>query len=403
MPTTCSGARERTEFASIQIGATAQLTETITAEQVEAFANLTGDFNALHMDAAFAQATNFRRRVVHGMVAASYVSQLIGTRLPGHGSLWTEQKFRWLAPVFIGDTLTVQVMVTAKSPGSNTISIEAKAVNQDDRTVMAGEGTVLVVEPREASRDVSLAERSALITGGSRGIGAAIAWALGSAGVKVTVLYRSSSGDAHELCERVRGVGGQALAVQADVTDYDAVSAAASRARDHFGKNIDVLINNAGIPFVPSPFLETAWGAVQQQLGVHVHGAFNCCQAVIPGMLDNRNGRIVNIGSMHSWSTPPAQWTGFAVAKAALKSLTRSLAAEFSSKGIRVNMVSPGMTETDFTASVPDRVRKVQAMQTPLRRLASAEDVAGAVVFLCSEQSSFLSGADIPVCGGSAM
>ena len=191
--------------------------------------------------------------------------------------------------------------------------------------------------------------------------------------------------------------------MQADIADAGAVAEAAERVRREFGRPVDVLINNACPPAPPRPFLELKWDEVQALLDVQVRGAFLCCQAVLPGMLESKSGRIVNIGSVLTTGVPPAQWSAFVMAKSALRALTRSLAAEYGPHGVRVNMVSPGMTETDSISAVPERLRKVQAMQTPLRRLGAVEDVARAVVFLCGEGGEYVTGADIPVCGGSSM
>jgi len=219
----------------------------------------------------------------------------------------------------------------------------------------------------------------------------------------VAVNYRERAAEAEEVCRAIREQGGRAVTARADVADEAAVKAAAARAGEEFGRAVDILVNNAGASPVPRAFLETSWAQVESLLDVQLRGAFNCCQAVIPGMVEQHSGRIINIGSALSWGAPPPNWTGFLMAKSALKSLTRSLAAEFGPRGIRVNMVSPGMTETDSISAIPERLRKVQAMQTPLRRLGTAEDVARTVLFLCSEGGDFISGADIPVCGGIAM
>src|ERR1019366_5387740 len=126
-------------------------------------------------------------------------------------------------------------------------------------------------------------------------------------------------------------------------------------------------------------------------------------QAVIPGMCDQKSGRTINIGSAFAQNTPPANWSSFVVAKSALLGLTRSLAAEFGPQGIRVNMVSPGLVETGPFVGLPDRVLKLQAMQTPLRRLAPPADIAAVVSALCSDAGDFITGTDIPVCGGLQM
>src|SRR5438132_13139577 len=173
--------------------------------------------------------------------------------------------------------------------------------------------------------------------------------------------------------------------------------------KQKFVKPVDVLINNASGPIQARSFFETSWQDIQAHLDVQVRGAFNCCKAVLPAMLEQKSGRIVNIGSIAAKNVPPSEWTGYVLAKSALHALTRSLAAELGQKGIRVNMVSPGMTETTLTAEVPERLRKVQAMQTPLRRLSLPGDIAKAVLFLCSNAADFITGADIPVCGGVSM
>jgi 3-oxoacyl-[acyl-carrier protein] reductase len=205
---------------------------------------------------------------------------------------------------------------------------------------------------------------------------------------------------ADELCHRIVEGRGRALPVRLDVTDRTSARAALEAARKEFGQPVNVLVNNAGTPAVPKPFTEISWEEVQAMLDVTLQGAFHCSQEVLPQMVEAQNGAIVNIGSVFIEQTPPPQWTAFVVAKAALKALTRSLAVEYGPKGIRVNMVSPGMTATDSTAHIPDRLKKVQAMQTPLRRLCTAEDVAHTVAFLCSPAGSYLTGLEIPVSGG---
>jgi 3-oxoacyl-[acyl-carrier protein] reductase len=396
----------RTDFADagrIQVGDSVCLRATITEKDVQSFADLSGDYNPLHMDSGFARTTSFQRRVVHGMILASYVSRLVGMHLPGAGALWTQQSFRWLAPVFIDDTVEVSLTVKHKSHASNLLTIEVKAVKQDGAPVMEGEGTTMLVETRQEQKDEALAQRIALVTGGSRGIGAAIALELGRAGASVAVLYRNHRTEAEEVCGELGAAGGRGIAVEADVLDAAAVAAAGARIREEFGYPVDILVNCAGGRVEPRAFLESTWQDLQKQLDVHVRGAFHCCQAVIPGMLEQGSGRIVNIGSVLGWNVPPPNWTGFIMSKAALKSMTRSLATEFGPKGIRVNMVSPGLTETDSIADMPERMRKLQAMQAPLRRLSSPRDIARAVAFLCFEGGASITGADIPVCAGANM
>lgn len=398
-----SAAQLATDFAAIQVGDEARLTKTIRAEDVEAFARLSGDHNPLHTNAEFARRTSFQRPVAHGMLVASYVSTLIGTQLPGPGALWAQQNFRWRAPVFVGDEVALTLRVTHKSAGTRTLNIVVNAVNQHGHTVLEGEGTVMVLEERHLIHQQPLSSRVALITGGARGIGAAIAHALAETGARVIINFINSETAAAELQRSIESSGGQAIALQADVTQPTAVAQMIERAAQHFGQPIDLLINNAGAAVQARPFSETAWAEMQAHFDVQVRGAFNCVQAVLPAMLAAQSGRIINIGSSYAWNTPPPNLIAYVTAKAALRAFTRALAVELSPKGVCVNLVSPGMTETDLIAAVPERLRKVQAMQTPLRRLATPEDVARTVVFLCSEAADFITGADIPVCGGAVM
>lgn len=390
-------------LAIANVGDTANLKQIITEEFVAEFARISGDYNPVHMDLEFARGSGFRHRVVHGMITASLASQVVGMQLPGPGALWTEQQFRWPMPVFIGDCLDVQVTVTGRSPAIQAFSISVKAVNQDGRTVMEGNGTVRLLERRDIVRTVPISERAALVTGGSRGIGASIAKTLAMAGAKVTILSREPLDDPNALCQRVFDEGTTGFATYGNVTDPESLRRAITMAGEHFGQPIDVLVNCAGKPFQPTAFADSSWPEWQSQMDVQLQGAFHAVQAVLPGMIARGSGSIVNIGSTYAWGAPPPQWIGFAAAKAALKAMTHGLAVEFASKSIRVNMVSADLVETEFALSLPDRIRKLQAMQTPMRRLARVEEIAEAVKFLCSEGSEFITGVDLPVCGGLAM
>jgi 3-oxoacyl-[acyl-carrier protein] reductase len=391
------------DFSKIKVGDEVQFAKTITAEDVESFAKLSGDRNPLHMDEKFAARTHFQRRVVHGMLVANYVSTLVGMRCPGPGALWSQQNFRWLAPVFIDDKISLTMKVTHKSEGARSVTLEVKALNQDGKVVMEGEGTATALEERVQSSELPANERVAFISAGARGLGAAIATALAKEGVMVVVNYHKSGSAAEELCSSIHANGGRAIPIQADVTNQSAVTSAMAKAAGEYKRPVSILVNNAGSLPEPRPFMQTSWDEMQATFDVHVRGAFHCSQAVIPGMIEQKSGRIINIGSSFLLNTPPVNWTNFLVAKSAMQALTRCLAAELGPHGIRVNMVSPGLVETESIAGLSERLRKVQAMQTPLRRLASASEIAAVVAALCTSAGDFVTGAEIPVSGGLQM
>jgi 3-oxoacyl-[acyl-carrier protein] reductase len=391
------------DFEKSQPGSETSFSKTITAEDLESFARLSGDRNPLHMSDEFAARTHFQRRVVHGMLLASYVSALVGMNCPGPGALWAQQSFRWQAPAFIGDRILITLKVKHKSTGSRTLMLEVKTVNQDGKVLMEGEGTVTALEENMRSEDIPVSERVAFVSGGSRGIGAAISLALGRAGAAVIINYRNSADAAERLCAEIRRSGGRAISVQADVSDYSCVVQTATRACEEFNHPIDLLINNAGTVPEPRPFMQTTWEEIESALDVHLKGAVHCCQAFVPGMMAQKSGRIINIGSAFVSATPPPNWTCFLLAKSAVQALTRCLASELGPYGIRVNSVAPGLVETEAISGLSERLRKVQAMQTPLRRLAAPSEIAAAVTALCTGPGDFISGAEIPVSGGFQM
>src|SRR5262249_16504227 len=168
-------------FEKIEVGDEFQFLKTIAAADLEEFARLSGDRNPLHMDAGFAGRTHFQRRVAHGMLLANYVSTLVGMHCPGPGALWSQQTFRWPAPVFIGDHVLLTLKVKHKSAGTRTLNIEVRGVNQDGRLVMDGEGVVTALEDLSTKIETSVTEKVAFVSGGSCGIGAAICRALAEA------------------------------------------------------------------------------------------------------------------------------------------------------------------------------------------------------------------------------
>ncbi|WP_022853796.1 3-oxoacyl-[acyl-carrier-protein] reductase [Thermodesulfatator atlanticus] len=244
---------------------------------------------------------------------------------------------------------------------------------------------------------MKLENRIALVTGASRGIGRAIALALAKEGADVIVNYASSAEAAKEVVSEIKALGRKAIALKFDVASFDEVQNAVKEAEENFGP-IDILVNNAGITrdTLLMRMKEEDWDKV---LGVNLKGAFNCSKAVIQGMMKRRFGRIINISSVIAFSGNPGQ-TNYAAAKAGLIGFTKSLAREVATRGITVNAVAPGYIETDMTAKIPEKIKQAILAQIPMGRVGKAEEVAPAVVFLASEEASYITGAVIHVNGG---
>lgn len=242
----------------------------------------------------------------------------------------------------------------------------------------------------------------ALVTGASRGVGAAIACRLARDGYTVGMNYLGNDAAAATLASEIGAAGGQAVALRADVRDPKAVADAVQRLEQEVGP-VSVLVHNAGAPLQPAKFADVPWDDFQLHFDVTVRGAVNCARVCLPGMAERRHGALVFVGSAATWAVPPSNWSSYVSAKAALRGLARALAVEYGSLGIRVNTVSPGMVATDLTAFVPDRMKQLIAQQTPLKRLARGDDVAAAVAFLVSDAGAFVTGVDLPVAGGGVM
>lgn len=246
-----------------------------------------------------------------------------------------------------------------------------------------------------------LKNKVAVVTGSSRGIGAEIAKTLGAHGAKVLVNYASSEARAQDVVRDIVAHGSKAIAFRADATKPSEVEAMMRAAESELGP-IDILVNNAAIDFPVTPFVDYTWDDFQKKLNNELNASFHTCQAVVRGMMERHSGCIVNISSTLSRQPGPG-FVAHASAKSAIDGFTKSLALELGPHGIRVNAVAPGLTLTDATRNQPKEFHDMITSFTPLRRLGEPQDIAGAVLFLCSDQASFVTGAYLPVGGGVLM
>jgi 3-oxoacyl-[acyl-carrier protein] reductase len=397
-------------FDNIKIGQTEEFFHKITEKDLDEFCDLTGDDNPLHMDDDYAKGTNFKERVVHGMLSASFISTMIGTKLPGKGSLWYEQHLKFLVPVRIGDEIRIWAKVLHKSESQRIIVLQTMIYNQLNKIVIEGEAKVKVLEKRKKESVINLnqletmesSKGSVIISGASGGIGAAAAIKLALKGYSIIVNYRSNEKNASIIVEKIKNFGGRAIAIKADITKIEEVELMVAAALENFG-TIDGIVNNASATISYRSFDEISWYDFQLHLDVQIKGSFNLCKTVMPHFIEQKKGSIVNISSVYADNVPPAKMMHYSLSKSALVSFTRSLAVEYGPLGIRVNCVSPGMTNTDMIADIPEKAKMVTRMTTPLRQLAQPEDVADTISFLIGNESKHISGETIRVCGGQVM
>ena len=238
--------------------------------------------------------------------------------------------------------------------------------------------------------------RVAFVTGASRGIGRATALSLCRAGFDIVMASPAIESN-QEVAEEIRACSGQAMTVNLDVTSPDSVKEAFGKALKDKGR-IDVLVNNAGVTRdgLAVRMKQADWDLV---MNINLAGAFRCIQAVLPGMMRARWGRIVNIASVVGQAGAAGQ-ANYAASKAGLIGLTKALAQEMASRGITVNAVAPGYIETDMTKALPDEAKRKILASVPLARAGTPDDVAAAVKFLAGEDAGYITGHVLAVNGG---
>lgn len=239
--------------------------------------------------------------------------------------------------------------------------------------------------------------KTAVVTGGARGIGRAIAETFAREGANVIITRVTESASTEEIVKSIVAYGVQAEAQVFDVADFEASHKVIKEIQAKYG-SIDILVNNAGITrdALLMRMTERAWDEV---MAVNLKSAFNLCHAVAPIMMKQRHGSIINISSVVGLNGNAGQ-ANYATAKAGIIALTKSIAKELGSRGIRANAIAPGFVDTEMTQAIPEDARKEWLKSIPLQRSATPEDIANTALFLASDLAAYITGQVISVCGG---
>lgn len=393
------------KFSEIHIGQKAEIQHKITEKDIEKFVDLTGDDNRLHVDKEYAKTTNFKKPVAHGMLGASFISTIIGTKLPGDGALWFSQNLEFLLPVRIGDKITVKAEVTNILKRQNIIVLRTDVFNQYKQKVIAGSSKVKIVE-QELQKSIENpqvdAEKTALIIGASGGIGSATALKLAEKGYNLALHYFSNKDAVTELKNKIQTNENKIEIFQADITN----KADVQKLRTNFLRKfntLSVIVNASTVKLANIEFQKLEWADIQNHFDINIKGIFFVVQEFLQEFIDNKSGNIITLSTLATESTPPQQWLHYTTAKYALNGFTKSLSVELAKYKIRVNAVSPGMTDTELISDIPEKAKLLTKAQTPLKRIAKPEDIANTISFLVSKEASFITGQTIRVNGGMNM
>jgi len=393
------------KYLDINIGDKETLSHKITQEDINKFVELTGDDNKLHIDESYASNTQFKKPVVHGMLGASFISTIIGTKLPGDGALWFSQSLEFLLPVRVGDNLNIITEVIKKHDNEKIIELKTDIYNQSRQLVTRGVAKVKVIEQQipisETTHSIDTTAKVALIIGGTGGIGRAACLQLAKDGFDIIIHYKNNKALAEEIKSKIEKLDQKVKILSADILNALEIKELIASSLRTFGK-IDILVNCAASVIPDIKIQDLLWADFQKQFEINIKSTLTIIQEVLPVMIKNGYGKIINIGSSVI-DKPNNNWAHYITAKAALAGLTKSFAFELAPKGIRVNLITPSLIETELTANIPEKIKLLTSAQTPLRRLANVSDVAGAISFLASEKSDFITGENIRLNGGQIM
>jgi len=390
-------------YEEINIGDTAEIKHIITQSDIDKFVDLTGDDNKLHVDEDYALTTSFKKPVAHGMLGASFISTIIGTKLPGDGSLWYAQNLEFLQPVRIGDELRITAEVVKKIDRTKTVELQTDIYNQNKQKVTTGTAKVKLVERalKKEKKKKTTIRKTALILGGTGGIGSAVCAQLAEDGFDLAIHYFKNKAKADQLVKQIENIGRKTVIVTGDIVSESDVQYMKEKLTRTIG-DVSVIVNCSTIPVPNIKFADLKWENMLAHFNANIRGSFNLLNTFMPVWEKEHFGKFVALTTLYT-EQPKSELLSYITGKTALNGFVKALAFELAPKGIRINLVSPGMVDTPLIADIPEKVRLLSAVQTPLRTLASPEDVAGAISFLASDKSNYLTGETIRVNGGQFM
>ncbi len=380
------------------VGNSRTIIHTFTNDEIHAFANLTGDENPLHVDSDYAERTSAGGQVVHGMLAASFVSTLIGMHLPGPGALWNSFQVNWRKMIRIGDTLQFKAEVIAVQAGTQTLDLKIEGIHVGNNEVyLDATARVSLMTQKKKDTLINLGDQRILVTGASGAVGQAICRKLVKQGANVVAWGRNLD----RLQSLQTELSEDNCIIQVvDLLDTKAITDALQIVLKN--GNVSSFVHAAAAPL---NYLSVDDPSNQIELATHWMIGVAAFQQIAQTLVKKMcaGNAIVAILTQAILDQPPTKMSAYIAAKAACWGLVRSFAVECGPRGIRCNAISPNMMDTPYTANMSVRAKQVEAASNPLRRLCRPEDVADVAAFLLDSESGYINGVNLPVTGGSKM
>ncbi len=398
---------EKTGF-DFTVGDSEFFYHTVTREEIEGFAILSGDNNPLHINREFAERLGSRDIVSHGMLTSALVSRLIGTKLPGYGSLWLSQDFEFTSAVFPGDLLKVFGKVIRVLTRGELIDIEFEVSNQDAKTVLRGSGRVKLPENISRSENLnidlssSVKGLSALVIGASGSLGGEILSALTSNGVSTLGTFKTNPNRLEDRISLLAKDGGVCRAIKLDVSKPKEINQVVNFFAETWGAP-DIIINCSSLPPSGLKLEDTDMDSIINHIQSEISGYLAFFRSFRNSMVEKRFGRIISIGTSATSGKAESGWSGYLAAKSASEQVIKSIASEYAAFGITANTISPGLSQSGMSASFAKQAVIAAKAETPSRQLVTHSEVAALVSYLATSPSNAVNGQVITLDGGRTM
>jgi 3-oxoacyl-[acyl-carrier protein] reductase len=386
----------------LYVGQKESISQTVSFQMIHDYAKMSGDDNPLHVDQKFAQENLSTDVVAHGMITSALISRIIGTRLPGPGSLWISQEIEFSGAVHPGDVITGTIEIQKVYEKDQVVEASTVVLNQKGETVLRGKGRIRIPSKKVQLEEPKLAQEAdyqAVVLGASSSVGLAIIEKLSLSGIPVTATYSTRP---DMLQEKANEAHVKARTI--DLVRYTAGDN--STLRDLMGaleKNPTspvIVIQCSSISPAENSVINLSKSGLQKRLETELFGLANVVEQLMPEMKRINFGRIVHISSTAGKGPNSLGWSEYVIGKSATEAYIRAIAFETGSFGVTANIIQPGLMDSGMGAGLPPRKKLSISNQTPINRLITPRDIANTTSFLVSNDSAGITGQTLVVDGG---